>query len=460
MSDTVAVILAAGQGKRMRSRQPKVLHRVAGRCLLEHVLAATREAGIKNSVIVIGHGAAEVKAALGPEQTYAWQEEQLGTGHALAQARQAAGGAESILVLCGDTPLIRPATIASLVKEHQATGAVATVLTACLDDPAGYGRIIRDEQGRVRAIVEERDAAPAERAINEINTGIYCFTASFLWPALAQLRPDNNQGEYYLTDVIALAVNQGLAVQALACDDPEEILGVNDRVQLAAAGAILRRRINTTLMLAGITIVDPASTYIDASVTIGPDTTIYPGTFLEGHTIIGANCSLGPGTTVRDSQVGDGSELIHAVVLASTVGPGCHIGPYAYLRPGTVLEAGVKVGDFVEVKASRIGRGSKVPHLTYLGDTTVGAGVNVGAGTITCNYDGRQKWPTTIEDGAFIGSNANLVAPVRVGAGALVGAGSTITRDVPAGALALARGRQVNLPRRGKKDDAERQEKG
>jgi bifunctional UDP-N-acetylglucosamine pyrophosphorylase/glucosamine-1-phosphate N-acetyltransferase len=258
---------------------------------------------------------------------------------------------------------------------------------------------------------------------------------------------------------VALAVSQGLRVETLVAGDAEEVLGVNDRAQLAAAGAVWRRRINAAHMQSGVTIIDPETTYIDVTVTIGRDTIIYPGTFLEGNTIIGAGCCLGPGTTIRDSQVGDGSTIIHAVVLESTIGPGCQIGPFAYLRPGTILEAGVKVGDFVEIKATRVGRGSKVPHLTYLGDATVGREVNIGAGTITCNYDGRQKWPTIIEDGAFIGSNTNLVAPVRVGAGALIGAGSTITEDVPAGSLALAREKQVNLPSRGKKGEEKRQEK-
>ncbi|MBC7324289.1 MAG: bifunctional UDP-N-acetylglucosamine diphosphorylase/glucosamine-1-phosphate N-acetyltransferase GlmU [Moorella sp. (in: Bacteria)] len=460
MSDTVAVILAAGQGKRMHSRLPKVLHRIAGRSLVEHVLAATREAGISESVVVVGHGAEEVKAVLGPALTYALQEQQLGTGHALARAREAAGQAATLLVLCGDTPLIRATTLARLVEHHRATGAAVTLLTARVKDPAGYGRVVRDEYSRVRAIVEDRDASPAEKAINEINTGFYCFATSFLWPALARLQPDNSQGEYYLTDVVTMAVNADLPVEAVVSEEPGEVLGVNDRVQLAEARAVLQRRINTALMLGGVTIVDPQATYIDATVSVGVDTIIYPGTFLEGYTIIGAGCQVGPGTTIRDSQVGDGSTLLHAVILESTIGPGCQVGPFAYLRPGTILEAGVKVGDFVEIKACRIGGGSKVPHLTYLGDTTVGREVNIGAGTITCNYDGRRKWPTVIEDGAFIGSNTNLVAPVKVGAGALVGAGSTITRDVPAGALALARQRQINLPARGKKVDEERQEKG
>ncbi|MEW8958339.1 MAG: bifunctional UDP-N-acetylglucosamine diphosphorylase/glucosamine-1-phosphate N-acetyltransferase GlmU [Moorella sp. (in: firmicutes)] len=451
MAAVVAVILAAGQGKRMHSRLPKVLHRIAGRSLVEHVMAAAGEAGVEENVIVIGHGAEEIKAALGAGQKYAFQERQLGTGHALAQARGAVGNANDILVLCGDTPLIRGTTLKKLLHHHFVTGATATLLTARLANPQGYGRIVRDEEGRVKAIVEERDAAPEEKAIKEINTGIYCFKADFIWPALQQLKPDNDQGEYYLTDVVALAAARGLSIEAVTVEDEEEVLGVNDRVQLAEAAAILWRRINQAHMQAGVTIVDPATTYIDVTVTIEKDTIIYPGTFLEGNTIIGAGCFLGPGTTIRDSRVGEGSTISHAVVLESVIGPGCQVGPFAYLRPGTVLEAGVKVGDFVEIKASRVGRGSKVPHLTYLGDATVGKEVNIGAGTITCNYDGSQKWPTVIEDGAFIGSNTNLVAPVKVGAGAVVGAGSTITEDVPPGALALARERQVNLPSRGKK---------
>ncbi|MGI9860990.1 bifunctional UDP-N-acetylglucosamine diphosphorylase/glucosamine-1-phosphate N-acetyltransferase GlmU [Moorella naiadis] len=456
---TVAVLLAAGQGKRMHSRRPKVLHRIAGRYLVEHVLAAAREAGIDKQVIVIGHGAAEVREALGPGYTYVLQEQQLGTGHALARAREAADTAATVLVLCGDTPLLRPETLARLLKEHQDRQAAVTILTAVLDDPTGYGRIIRDGQGRVTGIVEERDASSRERAIREVNTGTYCFAAAYLWPFLEQLKPDNDQAEYYLTDVVALACQENLPVLAVATGDPEETLGVNDRAQLATAGAVLQRRINRNLMLAGVTIIDPVATYIDATVQVGRDTIIYPGTFLEGHTIIAVGCILGPGTTLRDCQVGEGSEIIHTVALESQIGAGCRVGPFAYLRPGTILEDRTKVGDFVELKATRIGTGSKVPHLAYLGDTTVGTGVNIGAGTITCNYDGQKKWPTVIEDGAFIGSNSNLVAPVRVGAGALVGAGSTITEDVPAGSLALARGRQINLTGRGKKSAAGRQEK-
>jgi len=460
MFNIVAVILAAGQGKRMHSQKPKVLHRVAGQSLVEHVLAVTREAGIEKIIIVIGHEAEAVSNYLGPNYIYVLQEQQLGTGHALYQAKEATGDAATILVLCGDAPLIKPATLKRLLQEHRLNHAAVTVLTAEMDNPTGYGRVIRDNNGCVKGIVEERDASPEEKRIKEINTGTYCFSASFIWPALEQLNPQNDQGEYYLTDVVALACRQGLTVQALLVDEQEEVLGVNDRAQLAEAGKILRRRINTALMLTGVTIIDPDATYIDATVVIKPDTVIYPGTFLEGKTTIGGNCSLGPGTIIRDSKIGDECNIIESVVLGSTIGSNCQVGPFAYLRPGTILEDGVKVGDFVEIKASRIGPGSKVPHLTYLGDTIVGAEVNIGAGTITCNYDGRKKWKTLIEDRAFIGSNTNLVAPVKVGCGALVGAGSTITKDVPSHSIAIARAKQVNLPGRGENGYENKQEKG
>ena len=453
MLEATAVILAAGQGKRMRSAIPKVLHRLAGRTLVEYVLAAAREAGINKSILVIGHGAVIIRETLGDNYNYVLQEPQLGTGHALAQAREAAGQADTILVLSGDVPLLKPRTLARLIERHQQSGAVVTILTAEVDNPSGYGRIKRNKEQRVTGIVEDKDATPQEKQINEINSGIYCFASSFLWPALASLRPDNVQGEYYLTDVVALACQQGLPIATLMTDTPEEVQGINDRAQLARAGAVLRRRINTSLMLAGVSIIDPTATYIDITVKIGADSVIYPGTIIEGATTIADGCIIGPGTTIRDSQVGPGTTITQAVVQQCSIGPDCKIGPFAYLRPGTVLEKGVKVGDFVEIKASLIGPGSKVPHLTYLGDTTVGAKVNIGAGTITCNYDGQKKWQTIIENGAFIGSNANLVAPVKVGQGAKVGAGSTITKDVPAGALAIARQRQVNLPQRGKKND-------
>jgi len=448
--ETAAVILAAGLGKRMKSRRPKVLHRVAGRSLVEHVLAAVEEAGIEKRIVVIGHRGEEVKAQLGSRCTYVLQEKQLGTGHAVMQAREAVGQAGTVLVLCGDTPLIRGDTLKELLECHLREGAAVTLLTALLEDPGGYGRIIRDTRGRIVAIAEEADASPEQRAIKEVNGGFYCFSAPFLWAALGSLTPDNRQGEFYLTDVVNLAVKQGLKVASVQPQEAEEILGVNDRIQLAKVAALWRKRINRAFMEGGVTFIDPEATYVDVTVEIGPDTIVYPGTFLEGATVIGSGCTVGPHTTIRDSRVGDNCHIDRSVIISSEVGDNCHIGPFAYLRPGTVLEEGVKIGDFVEIKATRVGKGSKILHLSYIGDAQVGREVNIGAGTITCNFDGQSKWPTIIEDGAFIGSNTNLVAPVRVGAGAMVGAGSTITEDVPPDALAIARARQVNLEGRAK----------
>ncbi|MGB9858857.1 MAG: bifunctional UDP-N-acetylglucosamine diphosphorylase/glucosamine-1-phosphate N-acetyltransferase GlmU [Moorellaceae bacterium] len=449
MQRVVAVILAAGEGKRMRSDVPKVLHRIAGKTLVEHVIAAVEAAGVEEIILVVGHGGEQVQAELGPGFKYAWQEKQLGTGHALAQAKALAQEADLLLVLCGDTPLLRPQTLAGLVAEHQKQRAAATLLVAEIEDPTGYGRVVRDREGRVQRIVEERDAGEGVKAIKEVNAGAYCFDASRVWPALAEIKPENAQQEYYLTDVVHWFCRRGDLVQAVSCADPEEILGVNDRVQLARAGKVLHRRVNERLMLHGVTLVDPDVTYIDVGVEVGRDTVIFPFTFLEGSTSIGSGCTIGPCTKIKDSRIGDATVVTHAVLQESLVGSGCQVGPFAYLRPGTVLADRVKVGDFVEIKASRIGEGSKVPHLTYLGDAVVGKGVNIGAGTITCNYDGQKKWRTVIGDGAFIGSNTNLVAPVEVGEKALVGAGSTITENVPSGALALGRARQVNLLGRG-----------
>lgn len=450
MEGVVAVILAAGEGKRMRSDLPKVLHRVAGRTLIEHVLTAVEGAGIQEIILVIGHGGEMVQSYLGPRYKYAWQKRQLGTGHALAQAQKLASKASTLLVLCGDTPLLRPSTLATLIKAHQEEGAAASLLVACLEDPTGYGRVVRDSYGRVERIVEEKDADKEVKAIKEINSGTYCFSASLVWPALEEIKPLNAQGEYYLTDIIELFCLRGEKVQAVECADPQEILGVNDRVDLARAAQVLRRRINEELMLKGVTIVDPATTFIDAGVEVGRDTVLLPFTFLEGKTSIGSRCTIGPQTTVKDSSIGEETSISYSVIWGSIVGSRCQIGPFAYLRPGTILADRVKVGDFVEIKASRVGEDSKVPHLTYLGDAEVGKNVNIGAGTITCNYDGHQKWTTIIGDGAFIGSNTNLVAPVEVGEKALIGAGSTITKNVPAGALALARAQQVNFPGKGR----------
>lgn len=442
-----AIVLAAGKGTRMKSRVPKVLHKICGRPMLFYVLDAVRSAGVKETVVVVGFGADQVAREVGDGAAVALQAEQLGTGHALQQAgpflRNFCG---DILVVCGDTPLITPETLARLAGEHRASGAAATVLTAEMDDPRGYGRVLRDEAGRVIRIVEEKDATPEEKLTREINTGVYCFKAAGLFEGLAGIKPVNAQGEYYLTDIIGLSVGRGLLVGAVKAADPGETAGINDRVQLSLAERVVRDAILKDLMLSGVTVIDPASTFVDKGVKIGPDTVINPYTIIRGNTVVGECCVIGPGVSLVDTKVGDDVAIRNSIVEEGEVGDGSTVGPFAYLRPGTRLDKNVKVGDFVEIKKSSIGSGSKVPHLSYVGDAVVGKGVNVGAGTITCNYDGQKKWPTQIGDGAFIGSNSNLVAPVEIGPGAYIGAGSTITKDVPAGALGVERARQSVIP--------------
>lgn len=446
MSQTVAVILAAGLGTRMKSKVPKVLHQAAGVPLVTHVLEALKQAGVKDIIIVLGYQGEKVQETLGQGYRYVYQREQLGTGHALLQALpllQEYSG-ENCLVLCGDTPLLRGKTLEKLLQKHQQTGAKATVLTARLADPRGYGRIIKGSQG-IKKIVEEKDASAEEKTVQEINTGAYCFDLDRVREGLQKLTPANAQGEYYLTDLIKFLVDKKERVETLLLEDSLEAMGVNNRIQLAEAEAHLRQRILEEQMLQGVTIIDPEHTYIGKMVKIGQDTILYPGVILEGQTVIGENCQIGPYTRIVDSFVGADCSINNSFLLESKVGCGCIIGPYSYLRPGTELAEMVKVGDFVEVKKSLVGRGSKIPHLSYVGDSVIGAGVNIGAGTITCNYDGKKKHPTIIEDRVFVGSNTNLVAPIKVGAGAYIGAGSTVTQDIPAGALAIARGRQRNL---------------
>lgn len=444
MSDLTAVILAAGDAKRMRSSRPKVLHRLCGRPLIEYPVRAARALGAR-IVMVVGRDAEDVRAAAGAEAhaTFVEQRERLGTGHAVLQARGACGAdAGPILVLPGDMPLLSEATLRRLVEHHLATKAAATVLTAELADPTGYGRAVR-ENGRLVAIVEERDATPAQRAIREVGTSAYCFDARCLWPALARVTPQNRQDEYYLTDVIGILRQEGRAIEAVIAADPNEGLGVNDRKQLAALAALLRGRILDRLMAEGVTVLDPATTYVDDTVRIGVDTVIYPGVMLEGQTTIGAECVIGPGCHVSQSRLGDRVTLKpYCVLQASAVEDGAQLGPFCHLRPLSHVGAGAKIGNFVELKKSRIGRGAKVPHLSYVGDATLGEDVNFGAGAITCNYDGVDKHETVVGAGAFIGTNSSLVAPITVGEGAYVGAGSVITKSVPPGALAVARGKQ------------------
>lgn len=441
MDRLTVVILAAGEAKRMRSRQPKALHPLCGRPLIAYSLRTAR-ALADRIVLVVGPDAEGVRAVAGGDVQIVEQRERLGTGHAVLQAR-AACGAGTVLVLAGDMPLLSSETLERLVKHHRKTGAVATVLTAVVDRPQGYGRILR-QGGRVKRIVEDRDATDDQKKIREINTSVYCFEARRLWKALAEIRPDNDQGEYYLTDAIGILAKAGGRIEALAAPDPVEALGINDRKQLAAVGGLQRRRILDRLMADGVTVLDPASTYIEDTVTIGPDTTVYPHVLIEGATTIGSDCVIGAGSHVSASQFGDRVTLKpYCIISAAVVEHDAVLGPFCHLRPGCHIGAKAKIGNFVEVKKSRIGRGSKANHLAYIGDATVGEDVNIGAGAITCNYDGSAKHATRIGDGAFVGTNTSLVAPLTIGEGAYIGSGSVITKDVPPGALAVERSPQV-----------------
>ena len=442
-----AVVLAAGQGTRMRSELPKVLHKVVGKHLIEHVIERCQEAFIPKIIVVVGHLGEQVEEILGDGFYYAWQREQLGTGHAVRQAVQFfTPETEDVLVLCGDTPLLTEPTLSKLMQLHKEEGAAATILTTTLSDPTGYGRVIRNNRGDVLKIVEDKDASATERQIKEINSGTYCFKVDILQEMLQKIKPDNIQAEYYLTDVISLCQDNKLKVTAYHTEDAEEVMGINSRIQLAQAESIFQKRINNNFMEQGVTILDPLNTYIEPDVEIGQDSVIYPYTFLQGQTQIGKGCQVGPGCTLKDAKLGQKCVVKNSIILDSQVGTGCQIGPFSYLRPGTNLGNEVKIGDFVEVKKSNVGNGSKIPHLSYIGDAQLGTKVNIGAGTITCNYDGKNKWMTVIEDDVFIGSNSNLVAPVCIYQGAYVAAGSTITTDVPAEALGVARGKQVNIP--------------
>jgi bifunctional UDP-N-acetylglucosamine pyrophosphorylase / glucosamine-1-phosphate N-acetyltransferase len=447
MSDTHVVILAAGKGTRMKSAQAKVLHQAGGLPLIEHVLRAAELLQPSTTVVVVGHMAEQVQDALRKRLglRFALQQPQLGTGHALLQTKpHLAGGSGTVVLLSGDVPLLRPATLQSLVNTHEARGAAATVLTARVDRPDGYGRIVR-EHGRIAAIVEHKDATAAERAIDEINSGIYAFALEPLFDALASIGAANAQGEYYLPDLVRIYRERGLAVETVSLDDPREILGVNSRRELADVTAILKTTRNEELMAAGVSIVDPASAWIGPDVIVGPDTVIHPNVYLEGRTRIGAGCEIHACVRIVDSTIDDGVIIQNfCVITESHVASGARIGPFAHIRPQSDVGEGAHVGNFTELKKTTLGKGSKANHLSYLGDATIGEKVNIGAGTITCNYDGTHKHQTVIEDGAFIGSDTQLVAPVRVGKGAYVAAGSSIVEDVPAGALGIARGKQVN----------------
>jgi len=441
MDAVTAIILAAGEGKRMRSRQPKILHRLCGRPLVGYALRLARTFADR-VVMVVPPSADGVAQVAGEGVLTVVQRERLGTGHAVVQAKDACGEG-TILVLPGDMPLLTVETIERLLNHHKAASAAATLLTAIVDNPAGYGRVLR-QRGRVARIVEDRDATDDQKKINEIGTSVYCFDARRLWSALAEVRPDNDQGEYYLTDVVAILSRAGATVEAVTVADPSEAQGVNDRKQLAAVAVVQRRRILDRLMEGGVTIVDPASTYIEDTVTIGPDTVVQPQTVIEGATVIGSECVIGAGSHVSGSRLADRVVLKpYSIIEEAAIDEDATLGPFCHLRPGCHIGAGAEIGNFAELKKSRVGKKTKIHHVSYMGDATLGERVNVGAGTITCNYDGQRKHPTVIGDGVFVGTNSSLVAPLTIGEGAYVAAGSVITRDVPPGALALERSPQV-----------------
>lgn len=445
MGELAAVILAAGEGKRMKSKHSKVTHKILGKELVRWVYDAAVKAGVQDCVLVVGHRADEVKACMGEKVQYVMQAEQLGTGHAVMQAMPYLKGKKgSVMVMCGDMPLISHETIKKAYEKHIADGDAATILTADFDNPAGYGRIVKDRDGRVVKIVEDKDASKEEKKIKEINSSLYCFQIDLLMEALQKITNNNKQKEYYLTDTIEILISQGKKVDTYKIENSYEIMGINDRIQLSQAAEIHRRTILEYHMKEGVTIVDPEAVYIDAGVKIGMDTVIYPGTFIQGKCIIGEDCVIGPNTRLVDSKVLSGAEVRNSVVLDSTIGEGSHIGPFAYLRPGSVIGKEVKIGDFVEVKNSVIDDYSKVSHLSYIGDCDVGANVNIGCGTVVVNYDGRKKHRSKIGDNAFIGCNTNLVSPVEVKKNAYIAAGSTITKEVPENALAIARAKQEN----------------
>ncbi|HEV8582391.1 MAG TPA: bifunctional UDP-N-acetylglucosamine diphosphorylase/glucosamine-1-phosphate N-acetyltransferase GlmU [Thermoanaerobaculia bacterium] len=444
-SPRIAVILAAGKGTRMKSSLPKVLHRAAGRPLLAWVIDAARAAGCERILVVVGHGHERVREEIaGSDLAWVLQSEQKGTGHALAQAEAEVPGASTLLVLSGDVPLIAPATIDRLAAEAEAGwGAMAV---AELDEPGGLGRVIVGEDGEFEKIVEARDATPDELAVRRINAGLYALPAPEIFAYLRRLKTDNAQGELYLTDAITGAAAEGRAVRLVTLDEPDEALGVNDRAELARVHRLLVDRHLQALMRSGVTLLEPGRTLIEPAVRVGEDTVIHPGVSLLGRTSVGSGCTIHQGAWLRDTKIGDGITIEpYSVLDGAEVGDGCRVGPFARLRPASRLLQGARVGNFVEVKGSEIGEGAKVNHLAYVGDATVGEGANLGAGVVTCNYDGVHKHPTEIGPGAFVGSDTMLVAPVKVGAGASTAAGSIITKDVPEGALAVGRVRQKNL---------------
>ncbi len=434
--DLFVVILAAGEGTRMKSDLPKVLHPLRGRPLVSRALETARALTDLPPVLIVGHGAEAVRETVGDDAIYVTQAEQLGTGHAVLQAREALRGADLVLVSYADMPLLTVETLQQMIDRQRQNRGPITMLTLMRDNPRGFGRVVRAEDGTIVAIVEEAVATPEQLAIRELNAGVYCFDGPWLWEHVDQIPLSLPKEEYYLTDLVGMAVDQGRNVEGVIADEADEALGINTRVDLAAAERVLRRRINERWMRAGVTMVDPTTTYIDSEVVIGRDTTLQPNTHLRGETRVGERCTIGPNTIIEDSTVGDGCVVAASVLEQAVMEDGSDIGPFGHLRKGARLCAGAHVGNFGELKQSTLGPGAKMGHFGYLGDAEVGAGANVGAGTITCNYDGERKHRTVIEEGAFVGSDTMLVAPVRVGKEAKTGAGSVVTRDVPPGALA------------------------
>ncbi len=432
------VILAAGQGTRMNSKIPKVLHAVAGKPMVGYSVDVGRAVGASRLVLVVGHQSEQVREAVGTAAEFAEQAEQKGTGHAVLQARDLLQGqSDTVMVLYGDMPLLRAETLQGLYSRHQAAKACITMLTVIADDPMGFGRIVRESDGSVVKIVEESEATRAQLAIKELNCGIYCFNADWLWEHLTRLRPSPKKHEFFLTDLVQMAANEQAPIETETLRDRSEVIGINTRVHLAEAERIMRERVHERLMLSGVTLIDPERTYIDAEVEIGQDTIILPGTHLWGKTKIGSNCRIGPDAQIRDTVIGDGCEIGASLLEQSTLASSVKVGPYCHLRPGTVLGEGVHLGDHAELKNSHLGPGVKMGHFSYLGDAEVGARVNIGAGTITCNYDGKRKHRTVIGEDAFLGSDTMLVAPVTVGARARTGAGAVVTQDLPPDSLSV-----------------------
>ena len=446
MENLKAIILAAGKGTRMKSKMPKVLHKVCGKSMVECVIDEAAKLGCEGVCVVIGDKAEMVKESLeGKNVAFALQEQQLGTGHAVMQAADFIEDDKDVIILYGDTPLIKAETLEKFINFHRENKNSVSVISAIVEDSAGYGHIIRDNEGHFVKNVEYKDATEEEKLVKEINTGIYCFKGKDLKESLSKINNNNAQGEYYLPDTLEILLKEGKGVDAVSVGDVTEFAGVNSRVQLAEAEKILKDRINRYHMENGVTIIDPANTYIGADVKIGMDTVIYPNCVIEGNTVIGEECKVGPSCRLTDMVLSDNVTIQFTTAMESSIGSGTKVGPYAYIRPNCKIGENIKLGDFVEVKNSVIGNGTKVSHLTYIGDADVGERINFGCGTVIVNYDGKKKYRTTIENDVFIGCNANLVAPVTLKEGSYVAAGSTVTKDVPEKNLAVARSRQVNI---------------